>query len=139
MHSHVDINVSNLFTPASYSATRGHNYKIFKPQSSCLPQSRFFAIRSVNDWNSLSENIINATSISQFKQLLDHYWNNFLFLLIIIIRTCILCNYIVTLLTVHLLTGSAGFILPCNPNNNKFTRKFSKRGYFCGSNFNNNS
>ena len=34
MHSHVDINVSNLFTPASYSVTRGHNYKLFKPQSS---------------------------------------------------------------------------------------------------------
>ena len=79
LHGHVDIYVSNLFTPASHSATRGHNYKLFKPQSFCLPRSRFFAIRSVNDWNSLSENIVNATSISQFKQLLDHHWNNFLF------------------------------------------------------------
>ena len=41
MHIHVDVSISNLFTPALYSATRGHDYKIFKPQSSCLCRSRF--------------------------------------------------------------------------------------------------
>ena len=79
MRGHVDMDISHLFTPALYPCTRGHNYKLFKPQSSCLPRSRFFAIRSVNDWNSLSENVVNATSISQFKLLLDHQWNDFLF------------------------------------------------------------
>ena len=47
MHGHVDINVSNLFTPASYTATRGHNYKIFRLQSSCLPQSRLLLLHQL--------------------------------------------------------------------------------------------
>ena len=37
----------------------------YSSQGPCLPQSRLFAITPVNDWNSLSDNIVNTTSISQ--------------------------------------------------------------------------
>ena len=55
MQGHIDINISHLFTLPTFSSTRGHNYKLFKLQSSCLSRSRFFAIQSINDWNSLSK------------------------------------------------------------------------------------
>ena len=34
---------------------------------------------NINDWNSLPANIVNATSLNQFKNLLDEHWTNELF------------------------------------------------------------
>ena len=66
------INVSNLFTSASYSATRGCNYRIFKPQSSCLPRHGLFAIGSVIDWNSLSDNIVSTPPLVRTYRFINY-------------------------------------------------------------------
>ena len=33
MHNHFNLNTSNLFGTATLLKTRGHNYKLFKPQA----------------------------------------------------------------------------------------------------------
>ena len=76
MQGRVDINISYLFTRATFSSTRCHNYTSYSShmQSSCLSCFRFFAICSINDWNALPENIINASTIFHFKQFLNLHW-----------------------------------------------------------------
>jgi len=53
------------------SITRGHNLKLFKPQCSLDVRKYSFAYRVVNTWNSLSRDIVNASSISVFKHKLE--------------------------------------------------------------------
>ena len=45
-----------------------------KPHTKCLPRSSFFPIRVINDWNSLPQSVINASSANQFKNLLDKHY-----------------------------------------------------------------
>ena len=75
-NSLIDINPSIFFAPATISTTRRHNYKIFKPHFQCLTRSNIFSNCVINDWNSLPTNIVNATSINDFKPLLDEHWQN---------------------------------------------------------------
>ena len=78
-HGLVDLELSDFFSLSSYSSTRGHSRKLYKSRSSCRARSKFFSTRVINDWNSLPERIINAPSISTFKNLLDFYWINYLY------------------------------------------------------------
>ena len=78
-HHLLNIPFPTFFTPSSYISTRGHNYKLLKSHFRCCPRQSFFSVRSINDWNSLPANIVNATSLNQFKNLLDEHWTNELF------------------------------------------------------------
>ena len=78
-HQLLKISFPAFFTPSLHASTRGHNYKLLKSQYRCRPRQSFFSVRSINDWNSLPANIVNATSLNQFKNLLDEHWNNQLF------------------------------------------------------------
>ena len=44
------------------SSTRGHNFKIFKPRFNTDIRKRFFSIRTIEIWNSLSHNVVAAPS-----------------------------------------------------------------------------
>ena len=63
-----------LFSPSTISMTRGHNMKLQKPHTNCLPRSSFFSVWVINDWNSLPQSVINASSTNQFKNLLDRHY-----------------------------------------------------------------
>ena len=52
------------------SSRRGHSRKIFLPRSSREVRRRFFSVRVVHVWNSLSEETVTAPTINQFKRLL---------------------------------------------------------------------
>ena len=52
------------------SARRGHSRKIFLPRSTREVRKRFFSVRVVQTWNSLSEDTVSAPTITQFKCLL---------------------------------------------------------------------
>jgi len=73
LHKHFNINTSELFTATTITITRGHNLKLFKFPATTRVRSHFFSIRSINYWNNLPEYIINASSLSDFKKLLDSY------------------------------------------------------------------
>jgi hypothetical protein len=53
--------------------TRGHNLKLYKQEARGV-RSRFFAARVVDDWNSLSEDTVNATTVNGFKAGLRRDW-----------------------------------------------------------------
>ena len=78
-HNLINIPLSALFTFSSYTSTRGHDFKLFKPHSRCRSRQSFFCIRVISDWNNLPDNIVNATSLNHFKNLLDNYWSNILY------------------------------------------------------------
>ena len=44
--------------------TRGHNWKIFKPQHTLDVRKHTFSMRIINDWNSLSAEVVNAESLN---------------------------------------------------------------------------
>lgn len=58
------------------STTRGHSKKLFKPRSSKAIRYNSFAIRIVDEWNSLPDDIVTAKSVLQFKTKLDKHWIN---------------------------------------------------------------
>ena len=53
----------------------GNSKKIFKPRSNTSIRYSSFAVRIVEDWNSLLQDIIiSSTSVLQFKTNFDKYW-----------------------------------------------------------------
>ena len=68
LHSHFSLDKSNLFTTVPSSTTRGHNYKLFKPQTASRVRSTFFTVRAINDWNSLPNHIVNAPTLNDLKK-----------------------------------------------------------------------
>ena len=76
---HIDLSISDFFALARYSSTRGHSRKIFKSRFSCRARSNFFSTCVISDWNSLPDYIINAPSISSFKEQLDYHWTSFMY------------------------------------------------------------
>jgi hypothetical protein len=51
--------------------TRGHSCKLQKFSCRTRLRSNFYAVRTVNSWNSLPEEIVNAPSVNAFKNRLD--------------------------------------------------------------------
>jgi len=47
----------------SYSNTRGHNKKLFKPQFHLDLRKYCFTVRGVSEWNSLSADVVNAPNV----------------------------------------------------------------------------
>ena len=54
---------SQLFHTQTIQRTRGHNQKLFKRQFTLDLRKHFFSQRVIEDWNSLSENVISSDSI----------------------------------------------------------------------------
>lgn len=70
----IRLNYGDFFTMNS-NITRGHKFKLKKNQRATkLTRCQSFSIRTVNSWNSLSSNVVEAKSIFSFKQKLDKSW-----------------------------------------------------------------
>ena len=65
---------STEFLTLSTSNLRGHDYKLFKPQSHLLIRSEFFTHWVIDLWNSLPPRVINSQLVDAFKNNLDDYW-----------------------------------------------------------------
>ena len=63
-----------LFTVQSESRTRGHTQKLIKKQFRLDLRKHFFSQRVVDEWNSLSEEIITSETVNQFKARLNKFW-----------------------------------------------------------------
>ena len=63
-----------LFTIQSEARTRGHTKKLFKRQLRLDLRKHFFSQRVVDEWNSLSEEIVTSETINQFKARLNKFW-----------------------------------------------------------------
>ncbi len=59
---------SKFFIQTKYKGTRSHSIKLFKPQlESELRRHAFFSQRIIDDWNYLTEKIVNSESLDIFK------------------------------------------------------------------------
>ena len=67
LHSLCAINANDIFILNDSVTTRGHPYKLFKPRSHSDCRKRFFSVRVVNAWNSLSHDTVTAASLNSFK------------------------------------------------------------------------
>jgi len=73
LHGMLDVDASTLFTFATYTSTRGHDFKPCKPRACTNVRFNSFSNRVINDWNNLPANVVNAHSLSCFKNLLDKH------------------------------------------------------------------
>ena len=53
-----------------------HKFKIFKPRCKTNIKKNTFALRAVNEWNALSNDVIEVENINQFKSKLEEYWHD---------------------------------------------------------------
>ena len=71
MHGIDKIDRDKLFTLSRYTATCGHSLKLFKKRSRLKIRANTFSNRAVDNWNSLTEDIVNAPSLNAFKSRLN--------------------------------------------------------------------
>ncbi|KAK6171921.1 hypothetical protein SNE40_018342 [Patella caerulea] len=55
---------------------RGHSYKLKKRHCKTATRRNFFSYRVVNEWNSLSEDVVSAPSLNAFKSRIDRLWSD---------------------------------------------------------------
>ena len=67
LHGLVDLKCSEFFMLSDCIHTRGHNYKLFKPQCSLDVRKYFFANRVVDSWNNLPSYIVSAPVFRHLK------------------------------------------------------------------------
>jgi len=53
---------------------RGHSLKLSFNRSRLDLRKNFFSQRVISAWNSLPQNVVDATSVNSFKNRLDAYW-----------------------------------------------------------------
>jgi len=67
----ISIDSADLFEVRQATATRGHPYKLFKPQCTINARSSFFTQRIINVWNDLPVNTTNFSSLNCFRNSLN--------------------------------------------------------------------
>ena len=72
-----NVDYSQFFqlAPSSYNL-RGHSQKLFVQRSRLNCRKFFFSQRSVNEWNRLPAEIVEAPSVNSFKNRLDKTWTD---------------------------------------------------------------
>jgi len=75
LHNQLDMDTTLLHL-ATFTTTRGHNFKLQKPFSSILSRRNCFSVRVINNWNNLPYHVVNSDSVNTFKNRLDNYWHN---------------------------------------------------------------
>ena len=73
-----NIDANTMFT-FSKSQTRGHSKKLFKPRCKKGFRQHSFCVRSIDPWNSLSAEVINSSTVNEFKTKLDKEWRHIRF------------------------------------------------------------
>lgn len=74
LHGLIDQSSSQFFQLDRGSRTRGHPWKLVKPNALSRPRRTFFGVRIVNDWNALPLSVVSASTLDQFKAKLDRHW-----------------------------------------------------------------
>ena len=63
------LQAANIFQ-LDNSTRRGHSKKLYLPRTRLEVRRRFFSVRVVQDWNSLSEEAVSSQTLNQFKSFL---------------------------------------------------------------------
>lgn len=68
------VDINKFFQLVHESRTRGHSMKVRKPKCKSVLRQNSFSVRSCNNWNSLPDSAVRATTVNQFKSILGKYW-----------------------------------------------------------------
>ena len=71
IHEQYKLHRYDILTPCNDNNLRGHSLKLYKERSRTDIRKHFFANRIVNDWNSLPETTVTASSVHSFKNRLE--------------------------------------------------------------------
>ena len=73
LNNYFNSDFSTLYAYSTTNTTRGHQFKLFKYRSRLNCRSNYFFNRVINDWNNLPHTVVNASSLNNFKYLIDSY------------------------------------------------------------------
>ena len=79
LRGYVDVDPAQFFDVVDRSRTRGHQWKLAKPDAVSRVRHKSFAIRVVNDWNALPASVVEACTVDQFKRRLDSHWSDLMY------------------------------------------------------------
>ena len=69
----------SFFTFSNTSTTRGNSLRLTKKHVSTNHYANFFTNRVINNWNSLPETIVRASTINAFKNQIDKLWSQYMY------------------------------------------------------------
>ena len=69
-HNKCALKLENFFHLDMNSHTRGHQFKIFVPRVNLEVRKRYFSVRVISAWNSLTDEAVSSDSLGSFKRLL---------------------------------------------------------------------
>lgn len=73
LHGYEDVPLTRFFQRNTHRL-RGHSYKLSKPDHwRTTMKGNWFAIRVIDPWNKLSDNVVSAPSIASFKSRYDRH------------------------------------------------------------------
>jgi hypothetical protein len=64
----VDLNFDEFFDWSRAVNTRGHSFKLYKHHNSSNTRAKYFSERVVDPWNSLSDTVVNFSTLATFKR-----------------------------------------------------------------------
>ena len=81
LNGYFDLDHSNFITLSHNTQTRGHTYKLLKPSAYHPCQVNYFGTRVFNDWNNLTSDVVENSSLNNFKSAIDNYFYDLRFML----------------------------------------------------------
>ena len=69
-------NAKYYFRMTNQVYTRGHNFKIYKPQAKLDIKKYSFSHRIIEHWNKLTHDIVNSKNVNEIKNKLDKFLGN---------------------------------------------------------------
>ena len=73
LNGYEDIDSNIFFKLKENSVTRGRKAALDKPYSRLDKRKFSFSQRTITDWNNLSHDCVNASSVNMFKNKIDNY------------------------------------------------------------------
>ena len=74
LHGGLDLDPLSFFDCTPARDTRGHPWRLTKPRAETRVRRNAFAVRVINDWNSLPAAVVNSETVNRFKNRLDAHW-----------------------------------------------------------------
>ena len=71
LNGYENIDSNHFFEIKESKITRGHNFTLMKKQSRFDVRKFSFSQRTINVWNTLSEEYVHASSVNNFKNRID--------------------------------------------------------------------
>jgi hypothetical protein len=68
-----NFNLRNLFEPNQNTITRVHSNRFIKPRARLDVRKYFFNNRTINDWNRLTQEAVDSSTLLSFKQNLEKF------------------------------------------------------------------